>query len=379
MNKRYLILSACLAVLLVTAGVFGGYLYGTHKLTKEYDLKDQNLIKIIASWMYIQENHKDNETLDYKEVADHAIQGMVEGLNDKYAWYFPSGDSEFDRFLSAGFVGVGYSSDFDDDGSVIVTSVDSGSPAEKAGMMEGDVILRIDGIDVRGKGDEFFRSMTSREEGTHVIFTVLRDGKTIDLDTTIGWISLPNASYYPRDGVGIIWLTTFNEYTLEEFEDCLRQAEADHVSGIILDLLDNTGGEIDVAISIASCFLNEGDVVLTQEDHGVVVTHTATKTDIHTDLPVVILTSENTASSAEILLCALEEHGRAVSAGKTTYGKGTWNQSVYVDNSIIMISTGYWYTPNGNNVTGKGVTPDFEIPLVNDYYEWAVDYLTGTN
>ncbi|MBR6331591.1 MAG: PDZ domain-containing protein [Dehalococcoidales bacterium] len=379
MNKRYLILSACLAVLLVTAGVFGGYLYGTHKLTKEFDLKDKDLQRVINAWISIQTYHKDNEIMDYRDLAESTIRGMVDGLNDTYADFFSSREEDFGRFLTAGYIGVGYIPEYNDDGSITIVDIYKDCPAAKAGMMVGDVLLSIDGTDVTGKDSDLVHALTDGDEGTHAIFTVLRDGKTIDLDVTRGWVALPSATYFQQDGIGIICISVFNEYTVEEFEDCLRQAESDRVSGIILDLLDNGGGYVSEVIPIASCFLNEGDTLFTFLDHGSAETYTAVKSDLHTDLPVVVLVGDYTASSAEILLCALTENGRAVSVGMTTFGKGTWNKAVDIDDSVLQFTGGTWNTPNGNNITGKGVTPDFEIPLVNNYYEWAVDYLTGTN
>ena len=161
--------------------------------------------------------------------------------------------------------------------------------------------------------------------------------------------------------------------------DCLRKVEEYHVSGIVLDLLDNGGGLTDAVAPIASCFLDEGDLVYSMDDHSTPTVFTASRTDLHTDLPVVILANENTASAAEILLCSLKENGRAVTAGQTTYGKGTWNTYAEIDGAVLYLTIGEWYTPNGNNITGKGVTPDYVIPYDVDPFEWGINYLTGTN
>ena len=379
MKKRDMILAACVAVLLVTVGVFSGYLYGTHKLTKEYRLKDENLQRVIHAWEGIQDYHMNNEILDYEDISNHAIQGMVEALNDRYAFYYPPGRPDAIDNLGINYIGVGCSFFFNDDGSRVISDIYKVSPAAEAGMQFGDVVLCINGIDIRGASREFIASMMSGDVGTHVIFTVLRDGKTMDIDVTMGKVKMPSAIYTLDDGVGFIVISTFDEYVVDDFMDCFRKAEADHVTGIVIDLLDNIGGLTDAVTPIASCFLDEGDTLISFYDHGSVETITAQKSDLHTDVPVVVLISENTASAAEMLLCALTENGRAVSAGTTTFGKGTWNLNIGFDDAMLQFTGGTWNTPNGNNVTGKGVTPDYEVDLYDDPWGWCISYLTGTD
>ena len=145
-----------------------------------------------------------------------------------------------------------------DDGSVVIVNTYKDSPAEKAGMKVGDVVLSIDGVDITGKGEGLLSSLSNGEDGTHVTFTVLRDGNKIDLDVTRGKVVLPSVSFTIEDGIATIWISTFNHNTEEEFMDCLRKVEENHVSGIVLDLLDNTGGYVESIAPIASCFLDEG-------------------------------------------------------------------------------------------------------------------------
>jgi carboxyl-terminal processing protease len=181
------------------------------------------------------------------------------------------------------------------------------------------------------------------------------------------------------DDIAYISISQFTDTTNDDLTPVLQQLSQNGAKGIILDLRDNPGGLETAVVDVASRFVTEGDTILTiKYNDGSKTVDSANHQIFTTDLPVVVLVNENSASASEVLSGALQDYGIAVVAGKVTFGKGSVNQAVQLsDGSAIYISIARWYTPNGHMIEGQGITPDYTLDESTDWVQWAIDYLHG--
>lgn len=300
----------------------------------------------------------------YKEVDEDAMmegayKGLVAGLNDPYSSYMTAEEYETWVATATGeYSGVGITFTQDEDGNFVVVSVTDDSPAADAGIREGDIIKTVDGqeysdLDVIGNA-------IRGEEGSEIEITYIRDGEEKSVTMTREKITQHSVEHRMLDGnIGYISISSFIETTGEDFSQALKELEEDGAQGLVLDLRDNGGGLVDACVQVADEFLDEGVVVYVEDRDGNRTDYDAK--DGKTDLKTVVLVNENSASASEILAAALQDNGFEI-VGQTTYGKGVIQSTAQLeDGSALKLTIMQYFSPDGNAINEKGVTPDHQV------------------
>ncbi len=370
-------LIACLTMgLCFQVGYYSGINDETHKVSD-----DPYLDSITEVWNRITEDYVDNDSIDYELLSRHAIEGMLDYLGDPYSLYLNQKTYKQDKIDTSGkYGGIGVLISIIDERPVVLTVYDN-SPALQAGLAPGDLILEVDGVDTEGITLTELVLRVRGENGTTVVLKLLHQGDTEAVVTTVtrAVIDAPSVYYEMIDSIAYIHIDGFTEDTDEEFVKVLETVTDAGASGIILDLRDNPGGLLTTVINITSCFYSKGDILTVRYNDGSTKKYTTNKQDIVTDLSMVVLVNENSASASEVITGALQDYDRALIVGKTTYGKGSVNIMVGLsDGGGLYITTARWLTPNGNLIEGIGITPDIKSELTGDeLVQWAADYLNN--
>jgi len=288
-----------------------------------------------------------------------AIEGMIYALGDPYTEYLPPEEWEaYQRDLEQEIVGIGvYMTNQNQ--SVLITDVIPNSPAERAGIQPGDVIVEVDGAAVKTTDDA--RDRLLGKAGTTVNVVLLRDGREIRVRVTRQLIRLASVSGQPMgDGIGYMALTGFTSDSPERFAERLEQLEKGGLKALIVDLRNNGGGYIEAAQEIASHFIRNG-----------VLAHMINRDGKDTPLsvsgtprpyPVVLLVNEATASAAELFAGALQDYGAAKLVGRKTYGKGVTQLLIPLSfGGVLKVTTQEYLTPDNRKVEGIGLTPDVVV------------------
>ena len=297
--------------------------------------------------------------VDSSRLTDDAIRGAVEGLDDRFSFYFdPKDYRRFQEQTHARFSGIGVTV-LPHDKGLQVTQVYPKSPAVKAGVRKGDVILAADGKKLEGKPQDAATGLIKGPKGTPVTLTLQRDGKRLSKRVLRDEISVPVVTTRRRtvDGeeYAYVRLDTFSRGAHAEFYKALREAEKDKVAGVVFDLRGNKGGLVDEAQLVASAFLAEGEIVTTRGRAVAEQVYRATGDPVMAKTPLVVLVDRSSASASEIVAGALQDRGRAKLVGTRTFGKGVFQEVVELDNGgALDITVGQYFLPSGRNLGGKG-------------------------
>lgn len=307
---------------------------------------------------------------DGDTLTDGAIKGMLDSLGDKYTTYI-------DEELMAGFMqqvsgdvyGIGIYIAEDETGQYVILSPMEESPAQKAGIQAGDILKAVEGERCDTMSLDGAVSKMRGLEGTSVEITIERDGtehtytieryKLGQTKTVYGEILEENSD------IAYLRISEFSLQTATEFAKQINTLLEDGFGGVILDLRDNGGGEVNSAVEIARIFVPEGPIVHVVSADGSVDTRNATEAQL--DVPMVVLVNENTASASEILAGALKDSDTAKLVGTQTFGKGLV-QGVYqyADGTAMKITEAKYLTPNKNDINGVGIKPDVTVDLAED-------------
>jgi carboxyl-terminal processing protease len=319
-------------------------------------------------WEKVKEKYVDIEDLTPQKMMYGAIRGIVESLGDPHSEFLdPTQSKEFLDSLEGNLTGIGAEVGIRDSSLIIVSPL-RGSPAEKAGLLPGDHIFKIDGeITTHLSLFEAVEKIRGKE-GTQVTITIFREGEVESRDVTITreFIDVDSVVVTKReDGITLITVSTFADDTAIEFKKVLAQLAAEKPKGVILDLRFNGGGFLDAAVEMASQLMSEGEVVKIYERGKSDQTLSVSGFAVLPQTPLVVLINEGSASSSEILAGALRDNGRAKIFGKKSFGKGTVQELIrdFADGSMLRITVAKWFTPKGVDVTAEGIHPDFEINL----------------
>lgn len=308
------------------------------------------------------------DKIDENKMVDGALKGMVEGIGDRYTVYMDQ--QEFDALKThtgGSYAGIGIYID-EKDGKIVVVAPIEGSPAEKAGIKSGDFIIKVNGIDVTAKDMEKAVSMMKGKVGTKVKVTTYREGKGLkDYELTRAKIIIPSIkNEMLQDKIGYIRITNFDENTADSFMKALNKLKAEGMNGLIIDLRDNGGGLLDQATEIADELLGKGTIVYTIDKNGERLDWTSDENKLN--MPLVLLVNGGTASASEILSGAVRDFKAGVLIGTKTFGKGLVQSVIDLkDGTGVKVTTSRYYTPSGECIQGKGITPDIvlELPLKN--------------
>lgn len=314
-------------------------------------------------WLY----NDDYENID-TYLEDKAYYGMADFDDDPYTTYMSTDEvSEYASSINMDYVGIGVQYNAS---SFIITRVFKDSPAENAGIEEGDIIVSIDNENVSGKTSDEIKELVLGQQGTTIDLTVNRAGQEITM--TVVRAQIDGTVYaYTKDDYVVLEISSFGQNTGNE---CIKYLDdyTDY-SKIIIDLRDNGGGYESAVQEVAGIFLGKDKVMMHKIDtNGNSLTdYTISNACYDNFKKIVILTNGSTASASEVLTLALKEgHDDVTIVGETTYGKGVMQtQYSLSDGSVIKLTTAYWTSPNNNSINGIGISPDIEVKLDDIFYE----------
>jgi len=321
------------------------------------------------AWNSIQAHYVDRAAIRPRPLTYGAIIGMVDALGDTDHSRFLSPDmikAEQD-FTAGKYKGIGAEIRMKGGHVVIVTPLD-GSPAQKAGLRPGQIILRVDGKDVAGLSLIQVVKRISGPAGTRVTLRILDPGtgRTRDVPLVRAAITMNNISWHRLPGTKLAHLriSGFSRGVTDDLKQALQAIKREESAGLILDLRNNPGGLLAEAVSTASQFLSKGNVVLVKDAEGRISPIPVEKGGLAELIPMVCLVNGGTASGAEIVAGALQDHRRANLVGTTTFGTGTvLEQFPLSDGSALLLAVQEWLTPDGHTFWHKGITPNTVVPL----------------
>jgi len=354
---------------------------GCALITGNVSNTEPGLDVVEEAWDIIFEDYVDRDRLDASTLSQAAIKGMVEALDDPYTSYLtPQTYQMRSSSLEGEFEGIGAYVGIQDEQLMIIAPIPD-SPAAKAGIKAGDIILEVDGSSTSEMSLEEAVLHIRGPKGTSVRLLVLHQGETEpeEIEIVRAKIEVPSVRFEMREDIAYINISHFTERTNEELSPVLESIAQEGATGIILDLRSNPGGLLGVVVDVASRFLKEGVVVYVVDNRGKQTSLSVEPDGITTELPLIVLSDNYSASGSEVLVGALQDHGRATIAGTRTYGKGSVNALHQLqDGSGLYITTARWLTPNGRLIEGEGMSPDYELELEGeDTIQWAIDYLKG--
>ncbi len=295
-----------------------------------------------------------------------AINGMLESLEDSHAVYFTAEQYEYFNEQNMGtFYGIGITISNDGD-DLVVNSVIEGTPAARAGLQPGDLIVEIDG-EARPRWDVDEAVLRIRgEEGTTVVLGIRREGVEELIDYTIerAKIDVPNVESEMLEGdIGYVSLVSFTQVAAADVRSAIEGLEADGARGFVLDLRNNPGGLLSASVDVSSLFIPDGVIVTVEDRTGQVEKHRASGKTV-TDAPLVVLVNGNSASASEIVAGALQDYGRATLVGEQTFGKGSVQQIEELSfGGAVKLTIAHYLTPDGRAIDKIGLTPDVVVEM----------------
>ena len=308
------------------------------------------------------------ENIDPNALAEAAVIGMLDSLDDRYTAYIPPSTFKIDQDGFQGkFEGIGAQVEAAPDlNGVIITKPLPGSPAEKSGIKAGDRILAVNGEDALGWSVIEAVNKIRGEKGTDVILTVEHVGSLDPVDITITRDEIPEISVTANmvgdTNYGRVRIDTFTAETANELRKEVQQMVDDGIDGLILDLRGNPGGLLSATVDVASEFLTEGLVTYEVDSRGQRDDWKVKKGGKFPDIPLVTLVDNFSASGSEVLTGALQDHGRTVAIGTNTFGKGSVNLLRGLSNGGgVYLTIGRWFTPNGRVIEEIGIDPDVVV------------------
>ena len=307
--------------------------------------------------------------VDDRELLEDAIRGMVSGLDPHSAYLTADEHQELQEGTSGEFGGLGIEITAEDGLIRIITPLDD-SPAHDAGLLPGDVVTRVDGESVRDLTATEAAKRIRGQPGTAVTLTIRREGEAGSLEFTIVRDIVEIASVKSElvePGFARIRVSRFQTQTGARLLEAIRRVEEANgspLTGAVLDLRNNPGGILSGAVSVADAFLDDGLIVYTEgRDPDSREEYYAKPSDFLSGVPIVALVNGGSASAAEIVAGALQDRRRAVIAGSRTFGKGSVQTIVSLDDgSALKLTTSRYYTPSGHSIQARGIIPDIELP-----------------
>ncbi len=304
---------------------------------------------------------------DEQELLDSALVGYVDGLNDEYSEYIPKSEMEsFEAETTGNYNGIGIYYGKTTDNKMVIVSPIKDSPAAKAGLLPGDEILKVDDYEVTSESTlTDLSNIIKGEVGKSVKLKIKRGDQILEFDVPRENIKLHQIYTEVLDNqIGYMDIYSFDEGTSEQFKNKYNELKEKGIKGLIIDLRNNPGGIVQEATGIADAMIEKGKTILITKDKDGKEEITESEEEPIVDVPVILLTNNNSASASEILAGALKDNGVAKIVGEKTYGKGVI-QNVFTLSSGagLKITTNEYFTPNNSKINKIGIEPDIEVSL----------------
>jgi len=331
---------------------------------------DQLFAPFWETWNYVLDQYVD-QPVDQTIMMRGAISGMLESLGDPHTSYMdPEMFRQQNTPLQGEYEGIGAWVDVTGE-YVIIISPMPGSPAEKQGLKPDDQVIAVDGEDMAGvEGNLVLRKILG-EAGTDVTLTIFRSStnETFDVTITRQKITIPSVTgEMLENNIAYVQLINFGDKTHQDLRNILKDLLRQKPVGIILDLRNNGGGYLNTAIDVASEFVKDSPIMYEEFGDGERITYKAKPNGLATEIPLVVLINEGTASASEITAGAIQDYDRGVLVGKTSYGKGSVQNWVTLQNDqgAIRVTIARWLTPDERQINEVGLTPDYEVEITEE-------------
>ncbi len=362
----FLVLLTCLVSL-----VMGWTICYKINLKTKNIINDQDLEQFIKTYNNIKENYYDK--LDTNKIISGAIKGMLKEVGDEYSTIISEDEqTSFDSRLQGSYKGIGIEVTNNQEGDIVIVGVFKNSSAYEQDIQEGDIIVSISGMDLRGKQTSTLTDYISKNEQEYKM-VILRDGKELEKTLVKKNIVIESVSskIYTKNNkkIGYIKIDLFSMVAAGQFKNHLTQLENEKIDSLIIDVRNNDGGYLTTATSIISSFLDKKHVIyqIQKKDE---ITKFYSEGKETKKYPIVILQNEGSASASELLSVTLKEEYGATVIGKNSYGKGTVQELVKLSNGIeYKFTSKKWLSPKGKWIHNVGVIPDVVVDMKEEYYK----------
>jgi carboxyl-terminal processing protease len=350
---------------------------GRESVVTNDTLEKMKVIEDAVSTYYYYE-----DKVDAEEMREGIYKGMIDSLGDPYSEYYSKEELEEAINSNQGIsYGIGaYISMSKQMNMAMINGVMEGSPAEEAGLREGDIIYEVDGETTQGMSLTQVVSLVKGREGTTVQLTIYREGEVdfqrleIKRSKRLETTTVDSGMLEDADNIGYLRIREFDTVTVDQYTEAMAELRGHGMEGMILDLRSNPGGDVNAVVEIARKILPEGLIVYTEDKQGVRKEYTCDgKKEL--DVPLVVLVNEYSASASEILAGAIQDYHKGTLVGTTTYGKGIVQQIQRLDDgTALKLTISAYYTPAGRNIHGVGIKPDVELE-----YDYEGNEETGSD
>lgn len=378
MEKGFLkgVITGAIAAVFIGAVVIGigDAVSGSYKSNTVVDKEFEDKVNNLTS--YIDTFYLDADKVKKEDLQNGMYKGLMNSIDDKYAQYYtPDEYNDFQETNNGQYGGIGaYVSQNADTGDIVIVNPFDGAPAKEAGIKPGDIIVDIDGTSVVGMELSDAVTLMKGEPDTTVSVKVLRDGEYIDVNITRKVVDVPTVKHeiIENGDIGYIYVSGFDKVTSTQFRQALDDIEANNAKALIVDIRDNGGGMLDVVVDMLDRLLPEGLLVYTETNQGRDEEYYSTNEESY-DKPMAVLINGYSASASEVFAGAVQDYKAGTIIGTTSYGKGIV-QSIFSlnkdgDGSAIKLTTARYYTPNGRNIHGIGITPDITVEYNDELVE----------
>lgn len=344
-----------------------------------FSIKQSNNIKtdlsnyeneIISNYKYILENSYKN--VNGRDLVSAAIKGMIDCLEDPYADYINVSDVDnFNLIINGEYQGIGVQIGYNENKEPVITYVFPSSPADNSGLKINDILVSIEDIKVSNKTLDEIKDIVNGFDGEFKV-SYKRDEKQYETILKRETVTVKSVvkNLYERENkkIGYIKLTNFAANSYEQFKETLESLESDDIESLIIDLRDNTGGQLRTVDNIVSLFIDENNVIYQMKEKGKITKYYSHGNN-NRKYPVVVLVNENSASASELMTGALKEVYNATIIGVNTYGKGTAQEVRTLENGEqYKFTTREWLTAKGNSIEKVGIEPNIKVEQDSKYF-----------
>lgn len=368
-----LISGLCLALIIVLCLFFvNKFILDDNINIQQTNIEDESVIKKVQLIQQLMDEYYLNE-VDAAALIEGVYKGFVDGLGDVYSVYYTAEEyASVVESVSGKYSGIGVSVSQDDTGLITIIRPFENAPGFLAGLRAGDILYAVDDEKVEGIDLNTVVAKIKGKAGSTVKISVIREGETDVIDYTVERkdIEIPTVEYSMKDNnIGYIYVGSFDTVTLEQFSAALDSLTEQKMEGLVIDLRDNPGGSLSTVVEMLDLLLPKGLIVYTEDKSGNRSEEYNSDDEHQLNVPLSVIVNGNSASASEIFAGAIQDYGIGEIVGKTTFGKGVVQTILpLTDGSAVKLTIANYFTPNGNNINGIGIVPDFEIDIPKEAY-----------